>query len=128
MPSKEHEPDPQQNEETPNSEAKTKLFYLAARFAAEGAAGQAYFRAQQAIFNTDCDLSAYRFLLNQIWHVAVLGEPPPDELRQQVQRILQSGAFTQLPEETIGLLDQRRQQAKTQGEWVERHYRPGKRL
>ena len=128
MGSKEHEQEAQQSEQTRSSEAETKLFSVAARFAAQGAAGQAYFRAQQAIFTNECDLSAYRFLLNGIWHVAVLGEPPSDELRQQVQEILRSGSLTPLPPEVLDLLDQRRQQSKTQGEWVERHYRPGKLL
>ncbi len=42
----------------------------------------AYFAAQEAIFADvgDVDLSAYRFQLNRVYHVAVLGDPPPTAL------------------------------------------------
>lgn len=38
----------------------------AARFTAEATAGRVYHRVQDAILRTPCDVSAYRFLLNEV--------------------------------------------------------------
>jgi hypothetical protein len=57
--------------------------------------------------------------------VAVLGEPPPEDLDQQLQAILGQGVPATLPEEILDYLKQRRAAAIQQGQWVEGHYRPG---
>jgi hypothetical protein len=81
------------------------------------------------LFNTpDADLSAYRFLLQQIWHVAVLGEPPPEEMAKKLETAFARGEPTQLPPDILKALAERREQATKQGTWVERHYRPGQNL
>ena len=104
-------------------------YYRAARFATERAAGQAYFAVQDAIFTAEeCDLSAYRLQLNRVSHVAVLGEPPPEELDQTLAALLAAGEATALPAEVLKLLAQRRRQATRDSAWHECHYRPGKRL
>jgi len=121
MPGKEGEPRSPEQEPVP--------YYQAARFPDEQQAGRAYSQAQAAIFaNPDNALSAYRLQLNQVWHVAVLGEPPPAELEQKLQDILASGEPTTLPEEVLKVLAQRRAKATKIGPWVEGHYRPGKRI
>jgi hypothetical protein len=72
MPSREQEPLP---DESPS------LYIQAARFRDERKAGRAYLRAQEALYRSpESDLSAYRFLLNRVSHVTVLGVPPPKKL------------------------------------------------
>src|SRR5215218_5746618 len=64
-----------------------------ARFSGEKPAGRAYRKAQDLLFATpDCELSAFRFHLDRIWHVAVLGDQPPDDLDRQL-RALQGAAL-----------------------------------
>jgi hypothetical protein len=86
-------------------------------------------KPKNSLFTTpDAGLSAYRFLLRQIWHVAVLGEPPAEELAKKLETAFARGEPTTLPPDILKLLTQRRQQASRQGSWVERHYRPGQNL
>src|SRR5713226_9266072 len=81
----------------------------AARFASETDAGQVYFKAQDVIQHDPTnDLSTYRLQLDQIWHVAVLGEQPTRRLDRQLRRILAVGDPTTLPTEILELLLQRR--------------------
>ena len=121
MPEREHEP--------PSSDQSQRRYLQAARFPTERKAGRAYFKLQQALYTTpDCDLSAYRFLLNRISHVAVLGAPPPEPLDRTIRRILASGEPTTLPTEVLTLLLQRRAEQTRFGNWVERHHRPGQPL
>jgi hypothetical protein len=121
MPSPEHPP-------PPGPEREPRPFCLAARFRAEATAGRSYARAQQAIFAADCDLSAYRFQLDQAWHVAVLGAPPTEELTTTLTTLLATGESVTLPAEVVQLLAKRRAEQRRFGSWVEGHYRPGKRL
>ena len=90
----------------------------------------AYVAAEEAIsaHAGDVDLSAYRFLLDRISHVLVLGDPPPTALHDELRAILSSGEPAQLPEDLLKLFTARRQQATQAGPWVEGHYRPGRRL
>jgi hypothetical protein len=128
MPSPEGEPRPQQPPEG-KPEPEPVPYYHAACFRNEAPAQRAYFQAQELLFTTpDADLSAYRFLLRQIWHVAVLGEPPPEDLAKKLETAFARGEPTILPPDILKLLAQRRQQASRQGSWVERHYRPGQSL
>lgn len=100
----------------------------AARFAGEQPAGRAYIQAQEAIREPECDLSAYRLRINDAWHVAVLGQTPPDELITKVEEILSSGEPVTLPPDVFRVLSNRRLEQMKHGSWVERHHRPGKRL
>ena len=128
MPSPEHQPGGQP-EQSPGPEQEHGPYYRAARFANERAAGQAYFAVQDAIFTAeDCDLSAYRLQLNRVSHVAVLGQPPPEELDQTLVVLLAAGEATALPAEVVKLLVQRRRQATRGSSWLEGHYRPGQPL
>src|SRR5438874_902537 len=86
-------------------------YYQAARFSGERPAGRAYVRAQELIYQQPCDLSAFRFLLERSWHVAILGEPPPEALERSLRRILARGELTTLPDELVKLLLERRAQA-----------------
>jgi hypothetical protein len=113
----------------PNKEQEAQPQYAqAARYADEPEAGEAYFQAEAAIFGTNHELSAYRLKLEEIWHVAVLGDTPPEDFDQTIQAILSTGEPTALPPEILAYLNQRRLQARQLGSWVEGHYRPGKRF
>ena len=108
------------NEKTP--------YYRAARFPGEREAGAVYFRCQDLIENPECDLSAYRFLIHGVWHVAIVGDTPNSELAEQLERHLSGGEPVELPAETLDFLGRRRQQQIKHGPWVERHHRPGRRF
>ena len=105
-------------------------YHQAARFVGEQPAGVAYVAAQEAVCGHagEVNLSAYRFRLDGAYHVAVLGDPPPTALHDELRTILAGGEPAQLPEDELKLLNGRRREATEQGPWVERHHRPGKRL
>lgn len=119
-------PSPEQSEGGRCEEREPTPYYQASRFSGERAAGKAYAKAQHTIFTRDCDLSAYRFHIKEIWHVAILGERPDEAVEQKLQKILSAGEPVTLDPDVLKLLHERREQAKQQGSWVEGHYRPGK--
>ena len=100
-------------------------YYLAARFPSEQKAGETYFPLQQMIFEAkdDCDLSVYRFKLENVRHVVVLGEQPPNELHQRIEAKLTNGVLVSLRKDALDYLLDRRAQAIQLGPWVEGHYR-----
>ena len=128
MPSPEHGPrgpaeQPQHREQEPVP------YHRTARFADEPSVGLAYGSSQRAIFDgPPHDLSAYRFQLNTVYHVAVLGEPPPAELDAQLREILAGGEPATLRPEVLAALTERRRQMSRRGFWSEGHYRSGRRL
>ena len=100
-----------------------------ARFADEPHAGRVYFQLQQAILTAEPnDLSVFRVQLNGVYHVVVLGVPPPPALDQQLAAILAAGAPAELPASVLRTLQERRAQVTKRGTWWEAHYRPGRRL
>ena len=104
-------------------------YHRTARFADEPIAGRAYAAAQRAIFDgPPNDVSAYRFQLNRVYHVTVLGQPPPPELDDQLVQLLSSGEPATLPAEVLEALAERRRQMSRGAGWTEGHYRPGRRL
>src|SRR5438105_433479 len=123
-------PSPEQQPGGSHPEQERPPYAQAARFPGEQPAGRAYRQAQAAVYRyrTDVDLSTFRLQINQVWHVAVLGETPPEDLEQQLASILAAGEPVSLPDDLLGLLAERRRQAARLGPWVQRHYRPGKRL
>jgi hypothetical protein len=112
----------------PSPEHEHGFYCRAARFPDEPASGKAYFQAQEAIRETSCDLSTYRFQLHQLWHVAVLGSPPPHDLAQRIEAILATGNAATLPTDIMDYLKARRAEVTQQGTWVERHYRKRRRF
>ncbi|SRR6266540_473877 len=109
-------------EGSPGQEPGPALYCRAARFAGEEPAGRAYFQAQEVIFNDEMsELSVYRLLLRQVWHVAILGEQPREDLEQRLETILSRGQPASLPEQVLQELQRRRAQATKLAPWVERH-------
>lgn len=111
-------------------EQEPKPWYQAARFDSEPPARKAYFQAQELLRrDQDNELSAYRFLLNQVSHVSIVGDEPRAELAQQIEAILSTGEPASLPPEILQQLFARRaQMVRRHGSWSERHYRPGRRF
>ncbi len=100
-------------------------YYLASRFSGERPAGRAYFQAQELIFKTpDSELSVYRFQLDRIYHVAVVGDKPDQELEDKLKGFLSAGEYVPLPSMVLKELIVRRWQQTKHGPWIERHYRP----
>ena len=120
---------PEHRNSGPDKEQELLPAYAqAARYADEQEAGEAYDHAQEAIYGTHHELSAYRLQLEQIWHVAVVGDRPPEDFDQLIQAILSTGEPTTLPPDILAFLHQRRLKARKLGLWIEGHYRPGRRF
>ena len=119
-------PSAERGEQPPEQER----YYKASRFPGEEQAGRAYFKAQDTIFEAKdrAELSAYRFHLDEIYHVAVVGERPRARLERKIERILASGEAVELPEDILDALWERRELARQINPWVEAHHRPGKRI
>ncbi len=128
MPSLESSPGEENKEPTLDDELVNNTYYLASRFNGERPAGRAYFQAQEFIFShsADLDLSVYRFQLERIYHVAVLGIKPPQDAEDRLNSILSAGEHVQLPSMLLKVLIVRRLQQTKNAPWVEKHYRPGK--
>lgn len=118
--------------EKPRKETEEPPYHQEVRFPGQGGehlSDQVYAQAQEIVYQDDAaQLSAYRLMLNAIYHVAVLGEQPSSETGQKIQVALSRGEPTTLPSDVLKALNQRRLQMKQHGEWVEGHYRPGKPL
>jgi hypothetical protein len=77
-------------------------YHQAARFAGEKLAEATYFAAQDVVFTHagDVDLSAYRFQLNRVDHVVIMGEPPWNGLLDSLARtspVTACGSFPIFP-------------------------------
>ena len=108
------------------SEQRTTPYYRAATFTGERSAGAAYDRVQTLLFAApECELSAYRFQIMGIWHVAILGDLPDEGLGQELETALASGTLVSLGSDVLTFLQQRRDEERKQGTWVEHHHRPG---
>jgi len=83
-------------------------YVCAARFQTEPLSRRAYTHAREAIFAPPSNLSAYRFLLDRLWYVAVLGDAPDEILDRRLRRILAVGEPTILPDEILTVLWARR--------------------
>jgi hypothetical protein len=104
-------------------------YHQAARYPDEHASEGPYDQAQQAIYETPCDLSAYRLMLSRerIWHVAVLGDAPPEQLHRRITEILSTGEPVSLSDDNLIALNERRKRQTKHGEWVEGHYKTRRR-
>jgi hypothetical protein len=115
---------------SPSPEGELPRYHQAASFEGEELAEVSYFAAQDIVFAYagDVDLSAYRFQLNRVDHVVIVGESPSADLHDELRLVLAAGEPAVVPEDVLRLLNARRTTATQVGPWVEGHYRPGKRL
>ena len=101
-------------------------YHQTSRYPSERPSLKAYAKAQELIYKRpDVDLSTYRLIYQQRWHVSVLGDNPPVEVDRRVRKILASGEPATLPDEILKALNHRRLIAKQIQPWVELHHRPG---
>jgi len=108
-----------------HDERQLPPYHKAARFAGDRPAGQVYGRLQAILYRaSDTDLSAYRLLLDRVYHVAVLGMTPPETVDRRIMRLLARGATVTLPDAVVAALAARRRNATRLGRWVEGHVRP----
>ena len=115
--------------EEPTPERAPQPYCQAARFDGAQPARQVYQQLQALLYRTpEADLSVYRLQLDQINHVAVLGDPPAADLDQQIAALLAQGEPASLPTAALQALLERRRQMTQHGPWVEKHHRPGERL
>jgi hypothetical protein len=61
----------------------------------------------------DCELSAFRFTLEETFHVAVLGEPPSREVAYRLDNLLLIGQPVELPRSVLRALAERRLLARS---------------
>jgi hypothetical protein len=74
-------------------------YHQTSRYANERPSLKAYAKAQELIYKRqDVDLSTYRLMYQQRWHVSVLGDVPPAEVDRRVRKILESGEPATLPD------------------------------
>jgi len=109
-------------------EQESKSYCRAAIFANERLAGKAYLQIQDLIFGTQYGMSAYRFKINDVFRVAVVGDTPDEELDYQIQIALAPGETLYLEEAMLNFLQRRRATQQKRGPWMEGHYRPGHRF
>ncbi len=122
-------PQPEREPRRRPPEPALPRYHQAARFPDEPSAGAAFAAAQELLYACDdIELSAYRFLLNAVYHALVLGDPPPPEVHDELRTIFSRGEPAQLPEDLLERFNARRREARQAGPWVEGHYRPGRRL
>lgn len=123
MPSPEN---PHHTSESFQQKKENPFYYEASRFPNEQFSGLVYFAVQEIVFNaTEEDLSAYRFQLHELWHVAALGAMPAEQVRNQIHQELSKGEIVELPGQIVDALRHRREQQSKIGPWVERHHQPG---
>jgi hypothetical protein len=110
------------------SNQESTPYCRAARFPSVREAGAAYFRIQKLIDTPEADLSAYRLQIRGVWHVAIVGDAPGQELADELERWLSAGESVELATDALEFLFRWRAEQSRYGPWVEVHYRPGRRF
>lgn len=106
-----------------NKEKAPQNYIRSARFGDEETSEKAYLAAQESIAKTKCELSVFRLIIDDAWHVAVIGDSGPPELILYVESILTTGELVELPTPVVAMLKDRRAKSIKVGPWVEGHYR-----
>jgi len=112
----------------PGGQAGRPAYLRIVRFKRDAAAKRVYTAIQEAIRSTECDLSVYNLRFNGEPTVVVLGDAPPQELGERLQRMLAAGTPAELPPEVIVMLTERSVEERRKALWSEGHYDTGKRL
>lgn len=77
------------------------VYYDCSVFPDELSSGKAMHYLNDFIFAHGYTLSVYRFQLNGVLHVLVLGECPSQEVRERMHRILAKGRIVQMSHEAL---------------------------
>jgi hypothetical protein len=121
--------DPHSHDREGSKEDLLPAYHQAARYADEAASEASFDQTQQAIYETPCDLATYRLLLmpDNLWHVVVLGDSLPDDLRQRLTDSLAAGELVSVPNDLLIALNQHRKAQPTIDGWAEHHALPRRR-
>jgi hypothetical protein len=122
-------PERQRGRKPPERKEDT-LYSKAVRYPDEQSSESPYDNVQELIRVEPCNLSVYRIRLGDHleYHVAVLGEPPAQELQRRIDDFLKDGEAVTLPSEAVDALLARRAQQQKDGPWVEHRHFPRRRL
>ena len=115
---------PERRRNDSSNEGHAKPYIRATRFKSDDSANRIYQKFQHEIFVIDCDLSVYRFRMDGVWYVAVVGKDPPAKLDQKIEALLASEEAVTLPTVVAKDLLARRSEKTRYGPWVEGHYGP----
>ncbi len=80
------------------------LYCRTARFVSAGRAQWADDQLQGAISTVAWDAGTYRYQLDQVWHLTVLGETPPPDLKEEIDTLLAPGVTVELEPDMMRLL------------------------
>jgi hypothetical protein len=121
MPERREGRDPNRHQRKEQQEELLPAYHQAARYADEVSSEASYDQARRAIYETPCDLATYRLLLmpDNLWHVVVLGDLLPDELRQTLTESLATGELVSVPNDLLIALNQHRKAQPTRDGWAE---------
>ncbi len=105
-------------------QAQLPEYCIAARFPDEPTSNTAYETARDLIHTEPCEISLYRTALMPAmdWYILVLGQQPPEPLRERIDYALASGEAVELPEDVWAAFNARRLEQSGEGPWVERRY------
>ena len=121
MPERPRGRDPYRRKE---KQAQLPEYRKAALFPDEPTSNTAYETTRDIIHTEPCDLSLYRTALmpDMDWYVLVLGQQPPEPLRERIDQALSAGVALELPEDVWRAFNARRLEQSGKGPWVERRY------
>lgn len=107
---------PQPEQEPRRREPELPAYHQAACFPEEASAGDVCTRAQELLYErNDAGLSAYRFLLNTVYHALVLGDPPSGDIHVGLRTTFAAGEPAQPVEDVLKRFNARQQVAKQLG-------------
>lgn len=98
------------------------MWVLPAKFPDDDTALLRYNNLQRHIFESEYDLSVFRFRYKDIPHVAVIGEEPNPEQIFLLRSLMVPCLWLELDPEVQEYLERRRIEANKVGPWVEVHY------
>ncbi len=106
-------------ESSSQDETGYPAYLRAGHFRRDAAAKRVYTGIQEAIRNAACDLSVYNLRLNGEPTVVVLGDAPPADLDERLQRMLSAGTPAILPPDVLAMLNERGIAERRKGPWRE---------
>lgn len=102
------------------------MYTRARMFVRDDVAYLTYTRLQDLVHDEAVELSVFHVRIKDVPFVVVLGEHPGDNLDRRIVELMSRGYSVELDESVYEALRQRRDKMKKAGQWVEGHYRPGR--
>jgi hypothetical protein len=83
---------------------QSERYCRAARFPDQPSSESPYLQLQDLVFESDSDLSVFRFQLDNIWHIAVLGDHPGEDIDRRLEQLVSLGQATELDSDMLDFL------------------------